>query len=404
LRGCIQIDALWEHFTVISLVENHRQQGDAEYANILNRIRLGEHTNDDMKVLQERVRPEGHPDLSGAQVIASTHAIVNKHNALSLEKLNTELIQIEAINSHNNIPNYQPKIHPKKHTVGITSYLQTLCIKVGCRVMLTFNLDVKDSLSNGSIGTLKGVLKNPTGEVKVLMVQFDNKDSGREMRRCHPQYTSQFPNCTPIMKQAHKYTTSKSSGGVKSNIATVFQFPLILSFASTTHKIQGQTIVKPKKAAVDLQSVFGSNQAYVMLGRVQERSQLFIIDSLPVHKITTDKDALDQLGILKAKSINSNPPVWEKSYDRSSKVCTLNISSLRDKIEDVKGDQILTDGDAIVLSESWLDPESSEEDPSLQLHGYKLHLNSYGRGKGLAVYYKENKFTPTLKHIVFDRL
>ena len=29
-----------------------------------------------------------------------------------------------------------------------------------------------------------------------------------------------------------------------------------------------------------------------------------------------------------------------------------------------------------------------------QLNGYKLHLNSYGRGKGLAVYYKDNIFQP----------
>ena len=41
----------WECFNVISLVENHRQHGDAEYANILNRIRLGEHTQEDLDAL-----------------------------------------------------------------------------------------------------------------------------------------------------------------------------------------------------------------------------------------------------------------------------------------------------------------------------------------------------------------
>ena len=62
------VESLWEQFTVISLVENHRQQGDAEYADILNRVRLGEHTDEDMRILQGRVRKEGHPDLKGAQV------------------------------------------------------------------------------------------------------------------------------------------------------------------------------------------------------------------------------------------------------------------------------------------------------------------------------------------------
>ena len=173
------------------------------------------------------------------QVIGSTHAVVNKYNQLSLEELDTELVTIDAINSHNNIPNFRPKIHPKKHTVGTTSYLQTLQLKKGCRVMLTVNLDVKDSLSNGSIGTFMGLVKDEhTGVVRALMVHFDNVDSGEEMRRCHPHLVSNFPNCTPILKQAHKYSTAKTSRGVKSNTATVFQFPLILSFASTTHKIQ----------------------------------------------------------------------------------------------------------------------------------------------------------------------
>ena len=44
-----------EQFTVISLVENHRQQGDREYANILNRIRIGEPREEDIKILEERV-------------------------------------------------------------------------------------------------------------------------------------------------------------------------------------------------------------------------------------------------------------------------------------------------------------------------------------------------------------
>ena len=88
------------------------------------------------------------------------------------------------------------------------------------------------------------------------------------MRQIHPNFSRSYPGCTPIKKQIHKYSTSKTSTGVKSKVATVYQFPLILCFATTTHKIQGQNIIKPRKAAEDLRSVFGNNQAYVMLGRV----------------------------------------------------------------------------------------------------------------------------------------
>ena len=116
------------------------------------------------------------------------------------------------------------------------------------------------------------------------MVKFDDEYAGRELRRCHPQLAQLFHGCTPISKQMHKYSTSQSNKGVKANVATVYQFPLILCFASTTHKIQGATILAPRKVAIDLTSVFGPNQAYVMLGRIQCMEQLYLIKSLPKKK------------------------------------------------------------------------------------------------------------------------
>ena len=71
---------------------------------------MGEHTEEDIESLQERVRPEGHPDLEGALVIASKHVVVNKHNTFSLNQLGSKLVEINAINSHANITNFVPKI------------------------------------------------------------------------------------------------------------------------------------------------------------------------------------------------------------------------------------------------------------------------------------------------------
>ena len=136
------VDSHWEKFTVVSLVENHRQNEDKHYADVLNRVRVGQHTEEDLNILQERVRPEEHSDLKGAITIASTHDVVNHHNDKRLQELSSELIVIDALNSHNNLPNFIPKMHPKKRTVSDTPYLQRLCLKVGARVMLTINLNV----------------------------------------------------------------------------------------------------------------------------------------------------------------------------------------------------------------------------------------------------------------------
>ena len=171
--------------------------------------------------------------------------------------------------------------------------------------MLTINQDVRDRLSNGSIGTLMHAIKDVHGEVKLLLVKFDNLEAGNEVRRCHPFLAKKFPGCTPIYKQLHKYTTGKSSG--KSNVASVYQFPVILAFSSTTHKVQGLTVKYPAKVAVDLRSIFrgGQNQAYVMLGRCENLNQLYLIGDLPESKIKADKDALDQLSNMKQQEPSS---------------------------------------------------------------------------------------------------
>ena len=113
-------------------------------------------------------------------------------------------------------------------------------MKVGCRVMLTVNLDVQDGLCNGSIGTVGAILVNDRGEVTMLMIKFDDPNTGRELRNENSQLKVRFPEYTPIKKQIHKYSTSKSLKGVKLNVAIVQQFPVILSFALTCHKIAVQ--------------------------------------------------------------------------------------------------------------------------------------------------------------------
>jgi hypothetical protein len=45
----------WQSFQVINLEENHRQGNDGEYADVLNRIRIGEQTEADIELLKTRV-------------------------------------------------------------------------------------------------------------------------------------------------------------------------------------------------------------------------------------------------------------------------------------------------------------------------------------------------------------
>ena len=94
-----------------------------------------------------------------------------------------------------------------------------------------------------------------------------------------------------------------------------------------------------------------------MIGRCEKLSQLFIIGDLPEAKIKADKEALDQLSKMKAKSINQNPPVWEKQFDVCLKVCYHNIHSLTDKLKNVLADRIFPFGDLLIFGETWLNAQ-----------------------------------------------
>ena len=70
----------WQSFQVINLEENHRQDGDKQYADMLNRIRLGIHTEDDLEKLKTKVRGKNHHDLKGAMHISCTNSSVVEMN------------------------------------------------------------------------------------------------------------------------------------------------------------------------------------------------------------------------------------------------------------------------------------------------------------------------------------
>ena len=67
-----------------------------------------------------------------------------------------------------------------------------------------------------------------------------------------------------------EYTLSKGAMNTIANTPKLIQFPLILGFAVTVHKIQDQKIERPLKCVIDLRTVFEGAQAYVMLSSIKE--------------------------------------------------------------------------------------------------------------------------------------
>ena len=289
------INPHWEKFRIVNLEENHRQGSDKTYADVLNRIRVGEQTDEDIQKLQKRVRPRNHADLKDPDSLwlFGKNKPVDDINTKRLLKIKGHEIKIKAKCFHNTMKDFKPPIG-KSGTVKETPFQAKLQLKIGAKVMLTYNVDTADGLTNGSRGTLIGVIQNEEGEVTRLIVKFENPAHGQMRRDSTPGLAAKYPGGTVIEKVSFAFSLSKSKRG---SIATakVVQFPIKLAFAATAHKIQGQTVKKPRKVIVDLQSVFQPAMAYVMLSRVESIDQLFILEAFNETKIYGSMHAVNEL-------------------------------------------------------------------------------------------------------------
>ena len=139
----------WKMFQSLILETNHRQGADKPYADLLNRIRVGEQTQEDLDLLKTRIRAEKHPDLRKADLyIVCKRKECSKLNLDYLNSLKGELLEIKAKHHHATQKKYKPWIEPKEGAVATTSFLDELKLQVGVKVMIIHNIDTVDCLTN----------------------------------------------------------------------------------------------------------------------------------------------------------------------------------------------------------------------------------------------------------------
>ena len=383
------IDPLWQKFKVLFLNQNHRQGEDRAYAEILNRIRTGEQTEADCNILKQRVRKESASDLPlDALYINCTNKGVNAINEKRLDAMSGDPVPFTAVVTRSGKRLLNKDGTPKKPklsndgSVFNTPLQYELNLKVEAKVMLTYNVDVLDSLVNGALGVVVG-FETVNGVTKTILVHFNNPKAGRERRKKNPAYLQQmFPDIpvTPISRIEFRFNLSKNPTS-QNDLMLAVQFPLKVSFACTCHKIQGGNIRKPDKLVVDITSVREAAQAYVMLSRVQALDQLYILNEFSHDKIYPWDVALEELDRLNTRAENDKEAVIQ----RNSLVITLNVRSLLKHHESFLKDMKIR-ANVIALQETWcgIDQENSH----LQIPGYDMHLVSQGRGKGVVTYYR----------------
>ena len=379
----------WKMFDCMVLEKNHRQGKDKAYADLLNRVRVGQQTEDDIDVLKGRVRSKDDKDLTEANLFigGKRKQCYELNKQYVFHQLKGPLIKLLAINFHQTQKNFQPKIDDKDGTIGSTSFQNKIFLKIGAKVMIIHNIDTIDSLTNGQIGKLEDVIKSEEGNIEKLIIKLSNRNAGKLNQQNNPELAEKYPGCVVIERMSLQYSLRAKSGDVGST-ATLIQFPIKLAYAVTAHKVQGQSIPNPNKVVMDLNSTFQCAQSYVMLSRIQTIDQLYILNSFNESKLSISSKSLNELERLEKISLNRNPTIWETETEDTVKIAILNCAGLRAHIKDIKVDSYLLQADIIHFVETSLEAESPTND--LLIEGYTVYFNNISKGRGITSYIRKH--------------
>lgn len=147
---------------------------------------------------------------------------------------------------------------------------EELTLKVGAKVMFTRN-DKANRFRNGSFGIIK---RFNNGSITVAIENGITTDIKREKWIAYDYIWNEKTNAFE----------EKEKGSFE-------QYPLILGYAITIHKSQGQTY---SKAKIDLGSgAFAPGQLYVALSRCTDYEQVYLAHPIKPSDIKQDKSIID---------------------------------------------------------------------------------------------------------------
>jgi ATP-dependent DNA helicase PIF1 len=218
------------------------RQTNPEFIKILSEMRYGMCTDETEAYIRGLEREIVYDDgIEPVRLFAKKDS-TEAHNVLMLSGLSGRPVRYKSIDSGD--------VGSLKQCPAV----QNLELKEGCQVMVIRNLG--EGVVNGSVGTIVGFEANSSVLAK------------------KPRVRVTLPNgdLSTISVGRTAWETIAPNGKV---LATRIQFPLILAWAVTIHKSQGQTL---SRVSVDMSGIFEVGQAYVAMSRCKDPSNLRVVN------------------------------------------------------------------------------------------------------------------------------
>ena len=132
------------------------------------------------------------------------------------------------------------------------------------------------------------------------------------------------------------------------------QFPLVLSWACTVHKVQGLSL-KDGVISFDLQrqKSFNQGQMYVALSRISKFDNMYLIGKYHQNAIKVNQNAKQEYERLHNESMLTSLLLPQVTSD-SLTITLLNTRSLRKHSDDILNDIALVNNDVLCLTETQL--------------------------------------------------
>ena len=350
---------LWkELFTMYELVDIMRQKDDLAFAQLLNRLRLNEMTEEDKQVLQTRVFDRDTGDYPKDAVhLFARNFYVKKHNDNILSQLPGEKFVIPCHDNvvSANIPakECQTLINSLPDDYSKTGQLmKSLTVVVGMIVVHTANVDVEDGLTNGATGVVKQIdfRMEGTNRPSIIWVLFDDPRVGRTTREKYRKLYNSSINTdwTPVFDVQRTFILNYKT-------YQRIQFPLTPASGKSVWKAEGATV---DRVVVDLSQekriVKIPHIHYVALSRAKRLKDLYILN-LNEASMALDDDVNVEMHRLRTEAALElcYVPLY-KTDPGKIKIAFNNARSLHKHFRDVEFEPNVLAADAIGFAETRL--------------------------------------------------